>query len=122
MRHDRGDAAYLLDMLESAQAVHRYVGGKSKATFMADDLLRDAVERRIEIIGDAARFVSDAVKASHIQIPWRKIMGTRHVLAHDYGEVDAEIVWPIATVYVPELIGQLTPLIPALPPDSLPGA
>lgn len=47
-------------------------------------------------------------------------MGTRHILAHDYDVVNDDIVWRIATIYVPELLGQLAPLLPPPPPDPEP--
>jgi uncharacterized protein with HEPN domain len=50
------------------------------------------------------------------QIPWRPIIAKRHVLAHDYGRIDHERIWEVATVHVPELIARLLPLIPPQPP------
>jgi uncharacterized protein with HEPN domain len=46
-------------------------------------MLRSAVERQVEIIGEAARRVSDSFRQQHSEIPWSTIMGQRHVLAHD---------------------------------------
>ena len=97
------DAANLLDMLEAARAVGRFLEGKTAVQYKGDDLLRSAVERKNEIIGEAARRLSPALIESHPEVPWRQIMGTRHVLAHDYDTVDHTIVWRIATVYVPAL-------------------
>lgn len=51
------------------------------------------------------------------QIPWRVIMATRHILAHDYDEVDNDIVWRIVQTHLPTLIEQLTPLLPPTPPE-----
>ena len=116
MPPDERDAAYLLDMLEAAQAVVSYVSGKDLDTYMREAMLRDAVERRVEIIGEAARGVSEEFKAAHPEIPWRPIMAQRHVLAHDYGEIDHPTILKVATVHVPELIKVLQPLIPPLPP------
>lgn len=121
MRRDKGDPAILRDMLDAAEAVIRYIAGKDRASFDIDRMLRDAVERRIEIIGEAARRISDPFQKSHPEIPWRKIMGTRHVLAHDYDEVNPDIVWRIATVYLPELAVQLRGVIPSPPPNPDPG-
>lgn len=120
MRRERGDAALLQDMLDASEAVVRYVAGKSKDQFVGDEILRNAVERRLEIVGEAARKVSSSLQASHPDIPWQKIMATRHILAHDYDVVNPEIVWRIATVYVPALVEQLRPLVPSPPPDPEP--
>jgi uncharacterized protein with HEPN domain len=114
------DAAYLLDMLQAAQAIARYVENKSHQQYMADEILRDAIERRIEILGEAARKISDSFKLAHPEIPWRKIVAQRHVIAHDYGEIDHAVLWTVATVHVPDLINQLKPLVPAPPADPEP--
>jgi uncharacterized protein with HEPN domain len=71
---------------------------------------RSAVERQIEIIGEAARGISDTFKAAPPQIPWRPIMAQRHRLAHEYGEIDDSLIWKVATVHVPALIPQIEPL------------
>jgi uncharacterized protein with HEPN domain len=71
---------------------------------------RSAVERQIEIIGEAARGISDTFKAAHPQIPWRPIIAQRHRLAHEYGEIDDSLIWKVATVHVPALIPQIEPL------------
>jgi uncharacterized protein with HEPN domain len=70
------------------------------------------VERQIEIIGEAARKVSDPFKAAHPEIPWRKIIAQRHVLAHEYGDVDPRLVWRVASVHIPALHAQLRELLP----------
>jgi uncharacterized protein with HEPN domain len=83
-------------------------------------LLRHAVERNIEIIGEAARRVSPRFRDAHPEIPWRPIMATRHILAHEYDEVDNTIVWRIATQHIPPLLTHLKNLIPPPPPDPAP--
>jgi uncharacterized protein with HEPN domain len=118
MRPDSRDAGYLLDMLEHARGVVSTVGGLTLAEYSADDTLRLAVERRIEIIGEAARRVSDPFKEAHPEIPWRKIVAQRNVLAHEYGEVEDDLVWQVATSSLPELIGTLEQLVPAPPRDE----
>ena len=116
MQPDTMDAGYLLDMLEHARGVLRAVRGRSVAEYVADEDLRLAIERRIEIIGEAAKRVSTSFQDAHPEIPWRKIIAQRNVLAHEYGEVQAEIIWRVATGSIPDLIATLEPLIPPLPP------
>lgn len=112
------DAALLLDMLDSARAVSGYVAGRTFADYLRERMLRDAVERRVEIIGEAARGISDAVRAANPQIPWRPIMAQRNILAHDYATVRNDLIWTVATVHVPALIALLEPLIPPPPPET----
>ena len=116
MQAHKSDAAYLQDMLDSGGAVVRYVSGKSRADYDAQEMLRDAVERRVEVFGEAARGISQTLRDAHPEIPWRKIMGTRHILAHEYGEVDQDIMWRIATEHVPEALIHIRRLVPPPPP------
>jgi uncharacterized protein with HEPN domain len=118
MRAEKNDPALLQDMLDSADAVVRYVTSKTRADYDHDPMLRDAVERRVEIVGEAARGITKAFQDAHPEIPWRKIMGTRHILAHDYGDVDQDIMWRIATQHIPETAAILRTLLPPPPPLS----
>ena len=80
--------------------------------FVTDRRLRLAVERELEIIGEAARRVSSTFQQANSEIPWRQIIGQRNVLAHDYGDIDPGMVWIVAAQRLPELICQLDALIP----------
>ena len=70
-------------------------------------VLRRAVERATELIGEAASNVSDAMRATHPEIPWRKIIGQRNVLIHDYGDVDDDLVWNLVELEIPRLVSNL---------------
>ncbi|MGC1275895.1 MAG: HepT-like ribonuclease domain-containing protein [Planctomycetaceae bacterium] len=114
----KADTAYLWDMLDAARAVAEFVSGRTFADYEGSRLLRGAVERHVEIVGEAARHVSDVFREAHPLIPWRLIVAQRHVLAHDYGEIKHERIWRVATVHHPELIRLLEPLVPE--PESDP--
>jgi uncharacterized protein with HEPN domain len=116
MPHNRSDDAAIFDMLQAAQSVLRHTAGKTRDDYEREELLRDAVERKIEIIGEAARRLTKAFREHHPDVPWRIITATRHILAHDYDEVDNDIVWRIVTDHIPPLIEQLKLLIPPQPP------
>lgn len=113
-----GDAARLLDMLTAARAVQSFVVNTTFNRYAADLLLRSAVERQVEIIGEAANGISEAFKLAHPEIPWRPITAQRHRLAHEYGQIDDALIWTVATVHVNRLITQLEPLTPP-PPSKL---
>lgn len=115
MSAPKDDLVYLWDMLTAARAVVVFTRGRTLAEYEADLLLRSAVERQIEIIGEAARGVSAEFQAAHPEISWRPIKAQRHVLAHNYGELKHDLVWRVATEHVPRLIRQLEPLVPARP-------
>lgn len=110
------DAAWLLDMLGAAQAVRSFVVGRSFTDYTGDLMFRSAVERQIEIVGEAARNLSEAFKNAHPEIPWRPLIAQRHRLAHEYGEIIDALIWKVATVHVPRLIEQIQPLVPPPPP------
>jgi len=118
MPFDENDAGYLWDMLDAARGIVASMQGVSSESYLADDNLRLATERRIEIIGEAAGRVSDAVREAHPQIPWRQIIAQRHVLAHDYGEIDNDLIWSVTTTHVPQLIALLEKMLPNTPPDA----
>jgi len=118
MQGNEGDAAYIQDMLDAGAAVQRHVSGKSRQDYDAQEMLRDAIERKVEIFGEAARRISQATRDAHPEIPWRKIMATRHILAHDYGRVNPNVLWRIATQHIPEALVQLRKLLP--PPQDAP--
>ena len=115
MRPDERDAAYIWDMLDSAKTLYDFVRGVSFYIYSQDKKLQLAVERALEIIGEAARRVSDPYRQKHPEIPWQTIIGQRNVLAHEYGEIKHELIWKVATIRIPELISLLEKLIPVPP-------
>jgi uncharacterized protein with HEPN domain len=112
------DAAYLWDMRESAILVTEFLKGVSHAAFVENKMLRSAVERQLEIIGEAARRLSTEIQLAHPEIPWRGMIGLRNLLVHEYGEVQIDRVWMIATSRIPELVDLLEPLIPSIDQDA----
>jgi uncharacterized protein with HEPN domain len=118
MRPDERDAAYLLDMLKAGKKVVRFLKECNQEEFSADEVLCDAIERNIEIIGEAARKVSETFRYRHPEIPWRKMIAQRNVLVHEYDKISVDEMWAVATFHIPQLIDNLTPLIPPIPPET----
>jgi uncharacterized protein with HEPN domain len=118
MRPDVKDAAYLHDMLVASNDAIEFAAGLSFDQYMQSKLVRSAVERQVEIVGEAARKVSRAFRDAHPQVPWVNFQGTRHRLAHDYGDVDHAVVWRIVRVHLPALVPQLQALLPDPPPED----
>src|SRR5712691_9053464 len=109
------DAGFLWDMLTYAKSVVAHTTGMTLEDYVADENVRLATERRIEIIGEAARHVSDEYKTQHPEVPWEAIVKQRHVLAHDYSDISDTIIWKVVTLHVPALIPLLEPLVPQTP-------
>lgn len=92
MRPEDRDAAYLWDMLQAAKEVVEMAGEHDLASFLNNRVLLRATERGIEIIGESARRVSATYTASHPEVAWRQIIGQRNILAHEYGQIDYELL------------------------------
>lgn len=118
MSLEKDDRAYLWDMLTAARAVVAFVEGRTLEEYIIDLMLRSAVERQVEIVGEAARRVSKEFQAMHPEIPWRPIQAQRHILAHDYGEIKHDRLWRVAVEHIPALIQQLAPLVPSPTPSG----
>lgn len=115
MAADKGDAAFLWDMLDAARSIVSMTEGMTFHQYQRDRRTRRAVEREVEIIGEAARKVSDEFQRNHPDVPWRKIIAQRHKVAHEYGEIQDEIIWRLVMGHVPELLKQLVMLTPDPP-------
>jgi uncharacterized protein with HEPN domain len=118
MQPDR-DPVHLWDMLNAARGVVASLRDLEFEQYEADENLRLATERRIEIIGEAARRISVTFKEAHREIPWRLIVDQRNVLIHAYDEIADERIWRLASDDIPRLIEQLAALVPPLPEDDL---
>ena len=101
------DLAYLVDILDSATLILEYVAGRTEAEFLGETSLQDQVARRFEIIGEAARQISDETKKDLPRIPWREIIGLRNILIHEYGEVNYARIWETIREDLPDLITQI---------------
>ncbi len=93
----------LRDILDAARLIASYVKDTKETAFLADKQKQDAVIRRIEIIGEATRHLTDATRQVVRDLPFRRMRGMRNIVAHDYANVDLKIVWEVATVHVPEI-------------------
>ena len=94
---------YAEDIIEACAKVRRYIAGMTYQAFVADERTRDAVIRNIEIIGEAAKGIPDAVAGGAPEIPWRNVRGVRDILAHGYFNASAEIVWATAATLMDPL-------------------
>jgi uncharacterized protein with HEPN domain len=86
---------YLDDILGAVDRIHEYVGNMDYSDFMADKRTQDAVIRNLEIIGEAAKNLSETLQNQAKGVEWRKIMGLRNILVHEYFGVSLPIIWDI---------------------------
>jgi len=103
----REDTVLLRDMLDYACRARDAVGSRSRADLTADHILSAALERFVEVIGEAAGRLSDETRDASPQIPWSEIIALRNRLVHGYFAVDHDILWNIIQGDIPELISTL---------------
>lgn len=89
----RDELAYLRHILDAIAKASSYVQNVDEKAFYATSLIQDGVIRQIEIIGEAARYLSPEFRRKYPQIPWSDISGMRNKLIHGYFGVDLERVW-----------------------------
>ncbi|MGB3310905.1 MAG: HepT-like ribonuclease domain-containing protein [Nodosilinea sp.] len=99
-------------MLQSAELIVIYVGQCSKLEFLEDIQLQDSVIRRILVIAEAARRISEPTRQSLPQISWQEINGMRNRLVHGYDDINIDIVWNVVQSEIPPLIEELKLHIP----------
>ena len=97
------DLDLLDDILICMEKIQSYINGITYEQFINDLKTQDAVIRNIEVIGEAAKHLSDNLRLKYSDIPWKEIVGTRDRLIHGYFGVNIDIVWRIATVDIPKL-------------------
>ena len=97
------DRKYLLHMRDAIEKIERYLADADFEVFSANDMTVDAVVRELEIIGEAARHLSDTFVAGHGDIPWHRVRAMRNVLIHEYFGVNLKIVWDTCHGNLPRL-------------------
>ena len=89
----KDDKTYLAHIFEAIEKIEKYIESVEFDEFSQNDMMIDAVVREFEIIGEAARNLSDKFQDDHIEIPWYKIKAMRNVLIHEYFGVNLKVVW-----------------------------
>ena len=88
---------YLEHIREAIGLIEQYAGGRQRQDLDREPMLRQAIERNIEIISEASRRLPAAMKARHPEVPWRDIAAIGNILRHEYPAVNRDIVWRIVT-------------------------
>ncbi|OFW56527.1 MAG: nucleotidyltransferase [Candidatus Solincola sediminis] len=98
----RDDRERLRDILEAIERIERYTS-KGREEFMQDELIQTWVVHHIQIIGEAARKLSEEARSEHDEVPWPAIIAMRNILVHDYFSVDIDEVWSTIERDIPPL-------------------
>jgi uncharacterized protein with HEPN domain len=91
----RDPRLYLDDILEAIAQIQEYTAGIDYPMFIQDRRTQDAVVRNLEIIGEAASRLPGSIKSGISNIEWKKIVGLRNILIHEYFGVSLPVVWDI---------------------------
>jgi uncharacterized protein with HEPN domain len=104
MKHDD---VYISHILEASQELSEFIKGIDKNNFLTNKVIRAATVRQIQIVGEAAKKLSDETKNAYPDIPWKDIAGMRDKLVHDYFGVDYDAVWDTVMTDIPSLVKKL---------------
>jgi uncharacterized protein with HEPN domain len=106
------DLASLWDMVQAIRLIQSFIADLSYEDYLESRRDQMAVERGLEILGEAARRVSDEFQLAHPEIDWRNSIGLRNVIIHRYEQVQQDRIWAIATTALSVLLAQLELLVP----------
>ncbi|MBI4127956.1 MAG: DUF86 domain-containing protein [Parcubacteria group bacterium] len=97
------DVTYSRHILDAVAKIEKYVRNASFDDFRGNELLHDGIIRELEIIGEASKRLSEDLKASMGDIPWKRIAGLRDKIVHDYFSLDLESIWHTVQEDIPVL-------------------
>ncbi len=100
----RKDKLYVDDIILAMGKIQKYTKGLDYERFVESDLIIDATLRNIEVIGEASKNVSVELRGKYPNIPWKRMIGLRNIVTHEYFGVDLGIIWVIANENIPETI------------------
>jgi len=93
---------FLFDIQMAMSRIAEYIKGYDFENFKKDYKTVDAVIRNFEIIGEASKNLDEKIKEKYPNIPWNEMYYLRNSVSHEYFGVDYEIIWDVATNYLPE--------------------
>ena len=102
-------------MRDAVSQALEFSASRLRADLDNDPMLMLALTRLLEIIGEAAKNVSEPTRSLAPSIPWREIAGTRDRIAHGYFDINLDTVWQILSVDLPDLLPELERLLSQLP-------
>lgn len=106
----RDDRLRLLDMAEAIRQIEKYAS-MGKQAFERDELIRVWIVHHLQVLGEAARGISEESQKRYQKVPWSKIIGFRNILIHHYFTINAEEIWAVVEVNIPQLKQELDTIL-----------
>ncbi len=113
----RDDALRLADIAEAIERIERHARS-GREEFDRNELIQTWIVHHIQVIGEAVRSLSDAIRLVRPEISWTQIVGMRHILVHQYFEVDLDEVWNVVERDIPRLKTAIESMLQTLKPDD----
>ena len=113
---NKDPSIFLHHILDSIRSIEEYTNSLSESEFLNAPEKQDSTVRRIEVIGEAVKNLSEDFKNVHTEIVWYKIAGMRDMLIHEYFGVDMELVWSTIQKDIPELKEQIEKIMKTIKP------
>ena len=104
---NENDLSFFIDIIDCIFDINEFTNSIEYYQFEKDKMRRLAVERQLEVIGQAANKISIDAQNNLKNIPWKNIIGLRNKLVHDYGEILAERTWKISKDSIQGLLKEL---------------
>ena len=99
----KDDSVYLRHIIDAFLQIERYTDGVTYEEFLSNSLLQDGVIRQLEVMGEAARNLSEDLRNEYPKIPWRQMISLRNRMIHAYFNVNLQIIWEIIQGDIPNL-------------------
>lgn len=109
------DAGSIWDMIQAIAKIQKFTANLSFENYLNSALIQSAVERQLEILGEAAGRTSSDFRSVHSNIDWRGIIGLRNILIHRYDDIQQQVVWEVVVSNLVPLRTQLEDCLPPLP-------
>lgn len=111
MKGKLSDGARLMHIKDCILEIEEAISNKNEKSFLENHVLRIAVVKWIEIIGEASVYLSDELKKENNGIDWPAIKGLRNIVVHEYFGINFELIWEVASEHVPLLKQQILKIL-----------
>jgi uncharacterized protein with HEPN domain len=110
----KNDRLYVAHIIESVEMIQRWIASEPRG-FFENEMMQEAVLRRMQTLAESSKRLSDAAKAQHPEVEWKEIADFRNVMVHDYTSLRLAGVWEIIETDLPGLLAAVKEIEATLP-------